>query len=115
VSVSVSVSNRFPVSGFRCRLRDRLQDRLQDRGVGVHVQGSVGNGMMVAATTRSGSNGMAKKQHTYARAKRKRNAKRALDTRAREQEAAATKAAPEAKAAASAAKRARAAKKKAAE
>lgn len=50
---------------------------------------------------------MAKKQHTWARAKRKRNAKRALDNRVREQQAAAT----EPKAAAPA-KRARAAKKK---
>ena len=56
---------------------------------------------------------MAKKQHTCARAKRKRNAKRALDNRAREQRSAA-KAAPETEAAAPV-RRVRAAKKKAEE
>jgi hypothetical protein len=63
--------------------------------------------MMVAAKLDRGAIAMAKKQHTWARAKRKRNAKRALDNRVREQQAAAT----EPKAAAPA-KRARAAKKK---
>ena len=57
---------------------------------------------------------MAKKQHTWARAKRKRNAKRALDNRAREQRSAAAKAAPDTEAAAPA-RRSRAAKKKAEE
>ena len=82
---SVSVSAIGIGFGIGFRLRDRLE---------VHVQGSVGNDMMVAAKPDRGAVDMAKKQHTYARAKRKRNAKRALDTRAREQQAAATKAAP---------------------